>query len=137
MLKIFHQLHYVSINGHPYKRLDAESAHILEESNVTTEQPIFNNLSFNECFELLKKDAKAGMYCDRTPFLNKPVINICYANEWVASEYTHFDTISYKVIYANRDNNYTLADIMNRFPADQAINYLKERGIATCPMFIK
>jgi hypothetical protein len=48
-------------------------------------------------------------------------------------EYKHFKSISYMQTYEER-KDVSLEWIIKHLPADQAIQYLKERGITTCPM---
>ena len=133
MLKIYNVRYYVSINTAPWERIDSQGTLMLEESQVVPERIQWNNLSFLECIDVLKANIVTCIHLYEYGFKRKPCICIRYAGDWESTTYKHFDTISLKATYVE-DPYYTLADIIKRFPADQTIQYLKERGIATCPM---
>ena len=139
MLKIYNKHTYISINNGPWEQLHGQSTHMFEESGTEPEYIIFNNISFNECVNLLKQKYIGSLYLSSTSFLRKDTICAHYAHDSLFStEYTKFDTISCKVTYTE-NSKYTLSYIMDQFPADQTIQYLKERGIASlaCPMLNK
>lgn len=137
MLKIYNKHHYISINNGPWEKLHGQSTHMFEEDGTLPEYIIFENLSFKECIKLLEQKHITSLYLSSTSFFRKDIICVNYAHdEWFSTEYTNFNTISYKVTYTE-NSKYTLSYIMDTFPADQTIQYLKERGIASlaCPMF--
>ena len=137
MLKIYNKNHYISINNGPWKQLSAKSTVMLDESEVCNERIVYNNLSFEECINILKHNHINSIYLtfSETLFLHKrkDIICIHYADDCWSTDYTNFDTISYKVTYTE-NNQYTLSYIMEHFPADMTIQYLKERGMTTCPI---
>lgn len=133
MLKIYQVNYYVSINTAPWERINAQGFHMFEESQVVPERIKWDNISFAECCAALETTIATGIYLSSSAFKRKPLICIHYAGDWESTTYKHFDTISFKVTYVE-DPYYTLADMMKYFPADQTIQYLKERGIAMCQM---
>ena len=133
MLKIYTVRYYVSIDTGPWERLHAIHTCMREDTTVLPEQILINKLPFNECYEMLKTDHVRGMHLSETNFKHKPLVCIAYAGDWDATAYKYFDTLSYKTTY-EEDTYITLSEIMKRFPSDQVIQYLKERGLNTCPM---
>ena len=137
MLKIYNKHHYISINNGPWEQLSGQTTHMLEENGTHPECIIYNNISFQECVNFLKRKTIPSMFLSSTSFLHKDIICVHYAyDEWFSTEYMNFDTISYKVTYTE-NSKYTLSHIINTFPAEQTIQYIKERGIASlaCPLF--
>lgn len=133
MLKIYEINYHVSINNGPWTRLDAQGFRMFEESQVTPERIKWDNISFAECCAELETTTVTGIYLYSSAFKRKPQICIHYAGDWESTTYKHFGTISFKVTCVEA-TYYTLANIMKYFPADQTIQYLKERGAFMCPM---
>lgn len=134
MLKIYDKKFFVSIDGAKWRRLSSSGTVMLEESQAIPESILFENLSFEECYNMLQSHLINGMYCTTAGIFKKvPAIDISYSGSFDCAQYKHFKTISYKITH-EENTYYTLARIMERFPADTVIQYLKERGIATCPM---
>lgn len=136
MLKIYNKRFLVSIDGAKWRLLSSSGSVMLEESQAMPEAILFENLSFEECCDTLLTHNINSMHYETTGFFKKvPVINISYAGSYDFAQYKHFKTISYKITH-DEITYYTLSRIMERFPAEQTIQYLKERGIAAlaCPM---
>lgn len=135
MLKIYTVRYYVSIDTGPWERLYDIHTCMRNDTTVLSEQIFINKLPFSECCELLKTDPMHGMYYSETFFRHKPLVCIRYADDCDSVAYKYFDTLSYKATY-EEFTHLPLSKIMERFPSDQVIQYLKERGIATltCPM---
>ena len=130
MLKVYTVKPYISINGEDWQRVGL-SGHIMTDNNPT-EKVILNNATFDECYKYVSQHSLDGIWLDSTLFRNKPILYIGYG--WFDStRYDHFDTISYKYIYEEWEDA-TLNYIMNNFSADKCIQYLKERGMSTCPI---
>jgi hypothetical protein len=58
---------------------------------------------------------------------------IDYTDAWDKVVYTHFNTLSYKT-EAEEWTDVTLDWIIKNLSADECIQYLKERGMAACPI---
>lgn len=131
MLKVYHYYASVSIDGADWRKIDR--AH-----TITDEEPsdmlIWDNVSFDEVRELLKQHSVIGMHNSHTLFRKKPTIEIRFEDAWLTPvEYKHFKTLSYKIEYKEW-KDVPLQWLMEHSPADKVIQYLKERGINTCPM---
>ncbi len=72
------------------------------------------------------------MWNDKTAFLHKPII--CLGRGYnTPLKYRHFEKISYKICYEEKDN-ITMDYVLKHFPAEQGIQYFKERGLNVCPI---
>ena len=130
MFKIYSMTHYVSIDGKEWTEVGFDGGYCMceEEKSETVK---FENLSFDECYKLIQAHNFYGLRADHTLFRGCPQINVNYWPD--TTWYTRFKTISYKTTY--KEANYlSVLDIMKIFPAEQCIQYLKERGMTTCPM---
>lgn len=133
MLKIYKVYNCVSIDGAKWRRIDR--AH-----TITDEEPsdmlILDNVSFDEVCEFLNQHSVIGMHKSHTLFRKKPTIEIIFEDAWLSPvEYKHFKTMSYKIEYKEW-KDVSLQWLMEHLPAEKVIQYLKERGITTCPMNI-
>lgn len=134
MLKVYNRKTYVSINGEPWEPVGRTIA--IMSANNPIEKIIFENKTFEECFEYLGHHCMDGMSAGYTFFRHKPAVYIRYSYNLSSTYYKHFNTISYKHIY-NENDDITLNDLMEDFAAKDVIEYLKERGITTCPIVNK
>ena len=131
MLKIYDILFYVSVDGADWRRVgDICHTALNEEPQDIT---FLDNASFNEAREFLSHNHLFGVWNKDSLFIGKPTIAVAYADAWETVYYRRFHTISYKKEYREWEN-VTLEWIMKNLPADKCIQYLKERGITTCPM---
>ena len=131
MLKVYTVNHYVSVDGGKWYRVGRCGETMMDDSKSTEDILDFN--TFDEWCAYLQKNQLPGIYYQPTFFKKKPCI-VTY--EWsydTYTKYTSFNTLSYKTVYKEYTSA-SLAYIMDRFSADQVIQYLKERGITTCPM---
>ena len=131
MLKVYHCYTYVSMDGGDWRRLGDSGYRITDEE--LSERIILDNASFADTREYLKNNICNAMYNDETFFGHKPIIKIGYSDAWDYVSYKHFDTLSYKIVYKEW-KSVTMKWLMEHASADQVIQYLKERGITTCPM---
>ena len=92
-----------------------------------------NNASFEEAYAYLQNSPLDGLGPSTTYWREKPRIWVRYDDAWDTVSYKHFNTISYKREYKEW-TDVSLQWIMENLPADTTIQYLKERGITTCPM---
>ena len=130
MLKVYTVKSYVSINGGDWQRVGI-SGHTMTDDNPI-EKILLDNATFNKCYEYVSHHSLNGIWLDSTLFRNKPILYI--GDSWFdGTRYDHFDTISYKYIYEEWED-VPLNYIMEYFSADKCIQYLKERGMSTCPI---
>lgn len=130
MLKVYTVKSYVSINGGDWQRVGFSGYTMTDDNPI--EKVILNNATFDECYEYIKDHNLDGIWLDSTLFRNRPIIYIG-KNFYDAHRYNHFNTISYKYVYEEW-KDVPLNYIMEYFPADKCIQYLKERGMSACPI---
>lgn len=131
MLKVYHIHDYVSIDGAEWREVGGYGEKAIDGDPET--EIYLDNASFAEAYEYLTQHLLSGLYIDVTLFRKKPLIQVSYNDAFGWVEYRRFDTISYKREYAEW-KNVPLKWLMEHASADQFIQYLKERGITTCPM---
>ena len=128
MLNIYKVTPYVSINNQEWREVYNRGGLRMCKFEGNHEVQLLDNATFEECYNT----RLIGVYKDTSFFRNKPLIRIEYS--YCDDEtYKNFDSISYKLAYTEV-KNISLQRIMSEFPADEAIQYLKERGITTCPI---
>lgn len=130
MLKVYDVYYYVSVDGADWRRIDR--AYTIKDEEPT-DRIILDNATFDEVREYLENHMVWGMSNNCTLFRNKPTVEISYSDAWSPVEYRNFKTLSYKEVYKEW-KNVSLKWLMEHATADQFIQYLKERGITTCPM---
>jgi hypothetical protein len=131
MLKIYTHKHWVSIDHEEWEQVwwDVD---VMKDDSFPNEVILVEQMSFDKFYNILQVQPMAHIRAGKTFFRKKPKISIDYDFDHT-KHYTHFDTISYKITYEEVKGT-TLYNIMRVFPAEQTIQYLKERGITTCPM---
>ena len=135
MLKIYKVHNYVSVDGAEWRRVIKgwlSDVQCIAVEDYSLDYPM-HRLSFNEAREYLYNNKLDGIWNDKTFWTKNPTICIRYADAWDDVIYKHFDTISYKQEYVEW-TDVPLEWIINHLPAEQTIQYLKERGITACPM---
>lgn len=130
MLKIYDVCDYVSIDGAKWREVGGGYKITDEEREDLL---VLDKASFDEVYEFLNHGRLHGVWNDSTLFKHKPVIRISYEDAFDVVTYRHFDTMSYKIKYTER-KDVSFQWLMEHLSADQFIQYLKERGITTCPM---
>lgn len=131
MLKVYYIRDYVSIDGSEWRSVGGYGEKVID--GEPKNELRLDNASFNEVYEYLTQHLLSGVWNDTTFFRKKPLIQVSYNDAWGWVEYRHFNTMSYKREYKEW-KNVPLKWLMEHTPADQFIQYLKERGITTCPM---
>jgi hypothetical protein len=136
MLKVYKVYNYVSIDGGNWRKVthswfddDRCEAH---NSKPRTEFILSKN-SFDEAYEYLSNYKVDGLLTDIIPWRKKQRIWIQYEDALESVKYKHFDVITYKREYVEW-TDVSLEWIIKNLPAEQTIQYLKERGITTCSM---
>lgn len=135
MLKTYRVKYYVSIDGGEWRQVE-EGIHyneVLRDDDKPTEEYLLpKTMTFEEFYEYIKSSPLYGVNYGKNIF-GKQYIKILYDWSWDSWEsYYKFNTISYKRVF--EECAMTLSEIFERFSSDKAIQYLKERGITTCPM---
>lgn len=136
MLKVYKVEYYVSIDDGEWREVE-EGLHynyVLKDEAESKEQAILPRaMTFQEFYEYIKSNPLYGVNYGKNIF-GKQYITLMYDWSWDSWEsYYKFNTISYKRVF-KECTNMTLSEIFEHFPADKVIQYLKERGITTCPM---
>ena len=129
MLKPCKTTYYVSVDGGPKRKLWTTKYGL-------TQHALPNSFELGHLFShILNAGSRAyvpDIYTDTTLFRKRPYVEIRY--NWDDEErYYDFDEIRIE----EREEpwtNATLKDVHDCASADQFIQYLKERGITTCPM---
>ena len=139
MLKIYKVHNYVSIDGADWREVLWSGCLTSIERKVSDEpletQHILCNASFYEAYDYIHDNRLDGVYnsSDCWCRMIHPVIKVRYRDACDDVTYRRFISMSYKIEYEEW-KEVTLEWIMKNLPADQTIQYLKERGITTCPM---
>ena len=127
MLKPYRVYTYVSVNDGPKRQLWSVGYGLTEE-----EIPIVIEKSYTFQEALTRKWSTPYITTGTTLFLKRPYVKIEYS--WCSEdEYYNFDHITLER-RIEPWTDATLKDIHDYSTADQFIQYLKERGITTCPM---
>ena len=134
MLKIYKIIDSVSIDSAKWRRVGGWGYRVTDEEVKNC--VVLDNKSFDETREYLSRNLLSGVWNDSTfTFFGegKPTIQVSYNDAWDTVEYRHFDKISYKREFEEW-TDVSLQWIMENLSADQCIQYLKERGMNTCPL---
>lgn len=132
MLKVYHVYDYVSIDGAKWRTVGGYGGYKVTDEEVEAKL-VLDNVSFEEVREFLSHNLLDGVWNESTFFRHKPTIAVHYQDAWDWVVYRHFDTMSYKREYKeNKDVSFQW--LTEHLSAEQLIQYLKERGITTCPM---
>lgn len=131
MLKIYTVVSYVSVDG-AKQRSVGQTGHCCTDEDRDAKF-ILDNASFEEVREYNNPHFLEGVWNSNTFWKKKPTICVRYCDAWDDVVYKHFNTLSYKQEYEEW-TDVSLQWIIKNLPAYQTIQYLKERGITTCPM---
>ena len=133
MLKVYEIIDSVSVDGKDWCRLRSCRHIIIDESEKDAMTITLENMSFDAMYEYLSHKYLSGVWASETYFRHKPIIKIDYVGSLDPSPYKKFKQMSYKR-KLKEWKNVSLEWIMKNASADQCIQYLKERGINTCPI---
>ena len=127
MLNPYKVYTYISVNDEPLCKVESVGYGLAEDDSLNISETSY---TFQEA--LTKKLPTPHITTGTTCFLKRPYVKITYS--WCHEEtYYNFDHITIqrcKLPWTDA----TLKDIHDYSSADQFIQYLKERGITTCPM---
>ena len=130
MLKVYTVKSYVSIDGEDWKWVGYDNYAIRDDE--PTETILFENFTLEQCYEYSKGKCLEGIWRGETFFKKRPMLYI--GDNWFDSTvYKSLKTISYKCVYEEW-KSVSFDWIMKHLSAEQCIQYLKERGITTCPI---
>lgn len=129
MLKIYYVRKYVSIDNGEWEEVGWRDTYIMSNDSPS-EKIIFENKSFDECFDFLENHCIDGLSRSESMFRHKPFINVHYSCNFTKTSYRCFTTISCKQTCTEIEM--TFNDIMEIFSAEQTIEYIKERGLNVC-----
>ncbi len=130
MLKIYDPIYSVSIDGGPWKRLENwfDTNWFVTDEDLPRTKILLDYVSFQEAYDYLRENYIFGARTCKTIFRGRPQLSLLY-----------FNTIDRKYIkkcegfWLRAENrlrkNVTLDWIMKHLEADQAIQYLTERGM--------
>jgi hypothetical protein len=126
MLKAYKVKTYIAVNGESKKKIFGIGYGLTEGDLPDIATTI---CSFQDCFDtqLPTSAIKTGT----TFFLKRPYVEIEYAWDDV-DRYYNFDSITIERHYEPYD--VTLNELFEDFSADECIQYLKDRGMAACPI---
>jgi hypothetical protein len=131
MLKIYTLRRWASVNNEEWREI-WPAVDVMRDDALPNEVVAVNQMSFDEFYNALRTEPMIHIQASTTLFRKRPIISIDYDFDHT-KHYTCFDTISCKYTY-EEVINVSLYNIVRFFSADQTIQYLKERGITTCPM---
>ena len=134
MLKIYDPIYSVSIDGGPWKRLEDpfDTNWFVTDKDLPETELLLDGVSFQEAYGYFLDNYISGVRTRKTFFKGRPQLSFLY-----------FNTINRKYIkkcggfWLRAENrlreNVTLDWILKNLEADQAIQYLIERGMGICP----
>lgn len=131
MLKVYLVTDYVSIDGADWRAVGVCGYRATEKE--LSSQLILDDLTFDEAYEYLSRNYLTGIYTDQTLYKHTPLIRINYSDAWEPVVYRRFNNMSYKTEFEEW-KNVSLDWIIKNLSADQCIQYLKDRGMAACPV---
>jgi hypothetical protein len=135
MLKPYIVKYYYRINDGKWEKLDGNGERLEDRDGLPDEEMIWEHWKWQEIMDYLLEHNTPDFHRDSTVFRHIPYFYCsdyyeCYITKFFFGD---FDTFSYKKVYI--ENEYiTLDNIMKKYPAEKCVQYLKERGMAICPM---
>ena len=105
----------------------------LKEKIPKTYETIVENLSFEDFYKYQLKEMIPGFTLDETLFRKRK--SIFYRARWntEGERFCENDIQSISIRYHNYIKKVSLKEIFEHCTADKTIQYLKERGLTTCP----
>ena len=125
MLKAYLVKTYIAVNDKP-KREVGYGYGLTEEE---LPRVVTTSWSFQDCLE--KKLPTSSITHGTTLFRKRPYVEIEYSWDW-HDRYYNFDSLTIERHYEPYD--ITLNELFKEYSADESIQYLKERGMAVCPI---
>lgn len=126
MLKAYKVRTNISVDGQPMKSIFRIGYGLTEDELPRT---VTTTWSFQDCFD--QKVPTPAIKTDVTLFRKRPYVNVEY--EWDdVDRYYNFDSIVVERRYEPYD--ITLNELFKEYSAEEAIQYLKDRGMTICPI---
>lgn len=126
MLKGYKVYTDISVNDGPNKRILRIGYGLTEEE---LPRVVTTSWSFQDCLD--KRVPTPSVKTDTTLFRKRPYVEVEYAWDDV-DRYYNFDSITIERHYEPYD--ITLDELFKEYSADECIQYLKDRGMTTCPI---
>ena len=126
MLKGYKVKTDISVNDGPKKRILHIGRGLTEEE---LPRIVTTTWSFQDCFD--KQLPTPAIKTGTTLFFERPYVEVEYSWSDV-DRYYNFDSITIERHYEPYD--VTLNELFEEFSADECIQYLKDRGMTTCPI---
>lgn len=133
MLKIYDPIYSVSINGGQWKRLEDpfDTNWFVTDEELPETEILLDDVSFEEAYDYLHDNYISGARTCKTVFKGKPQLSLLYFNAYDRKYIKKCEGFWLRAENKLREN-VTLDWIMRNFEADQAIQYLTERGMGIC-----
>lgn len=106
----------------------------LEEEKTSKQDIVLKNANFTDVMRYMKRTSIPCFHVDYTLFKHEPFIRYhrrYYMQEDEKLFKNDIKNISIRMIYQKK--KITLQELFEEFPAEQAIQYIKERGLSVCP----
>lgn len=135
MLKIYDPIYFISIDGGPWERLEDlfDTNWFVTDEDLPETELLLDDVSFQEAYDYLRENYISGARARRTFFKDKPQLSLLYFNTIDRKNIKKCE--GFWLLAKNRlRKNVTLDWILKNLEADQAIQYLKERGMEICPI---
>ena len=135
MLKIYDPIYSVSIDGGPFERLGDpfDTNWFVTDNDLPETELLLDGVSFQEAYDYLRDNDIFGARTCRTIFKGRPQLSVLYFNT-IDRKYIK-KCKGFSLCAENRlRENVTLDWILKHLEADQAIQYLTERGMGICPI---
>ena len=135
MLKIYDPIYYISIDGGPWERLEDlfDTNWLVTDKDLPETELLLDDVSFQEAYDYLRNKYISGARTCKTFIKGRPQLSLLYFNT-IDRKYIK-KCEGFSLCAKNRlRENVTLDWLLKHLKADQAIQYLKERGMEICPI---
>lgn len=133
MLKIYDPIYSVSVDGGSWKRLEDpfDTNWFVTDKDIPETELLLDDTSFDEAYDYLRNNYISGARTCKSAFKGKPQISLLYFNAYDRKYIKKCEGFWLRAENRLREN-VTLDWIMKHLEADQAIQYLTERGMGIC-----
>lgn len=127
MLQAYRVSTYITVDGKRQCQSFNTQTILVEDFGIKTTEEVYT-------FQTIIDNKAAGLNyitVGKNWLFQRPYVKICY--NWCHEElYYKFDTLTVETHY--EPCNLTMNELFGGFSADKCIQYLKERGMNTCPI---
>ena len=138
MKKIYRTTELFIIDNEEFTVSSGGYFYYLEEEEVKDVEVHFK--TWEQLLEFAQKPASYYIWADKTLFKKRDYVRLClhgnqsYGMRKVYKEtFTPF-TLVYERFHEVNLKHYSIKDLMGKMKADDFIDYMKDKGITTCPM---